>query len=194
MTKGQKLGAFAVAVVCGAALVWLWIARPAVCRYEACGEPLETPIAAILTLVLVVDVPICFLILIGKPPLMTLAPLIPSAEERANRKRLKERQILDDDAFYERFYAGTGIPKEIPLCLRRVYTSELFMAAVWPEDKAVEFDGELDFGRVLWRVQREFGVQFMKEDIRDIDGSFDSVVQLVARSEKRSRPAHWQKT
>jgi hypothetical protein len=104
MTKGQMIGAFAIAVICGAALAWLWpIAR----RNELFGGgPVQTVLFAVLVMVLVVlvvDLPVCFLILIGKPPIMTLSPLIPSAEERANRKRLKQRQLLDDDAFYEQF-------------------------------------------------------------------------------------------
>jgi hypothetical protein len=55
------------------------------------------------------------------------------------------------------------------------------MEKVWPEDKAAEFDWELDFGDVLARVESDFGVRFTKEEIRQIDGSFDSVVRLVAR-------------
>ena len=127
MTKGQIVGAFAMAVICGAALAWLCHAQPAFGRHELCGGQVQTVLFVILTMVLVVDLPICFLILIGKPPIMTLSPLIPSAEERANWKRLKERELLDDDAFYERFYAGTGIPKEIPL--RLTYQEQLTKAA-----------------------------------------------------------------
>jgi hypothetical protein len=182
MTKGQMIAAFAIAVICGAALAWLCHAQPAVGRIELFGGgPVQTALFIILVVVLVVDLPICFLILIGKPPIMTLSPLIPSAEERTNWKRLKEREVLDDDAFYERFYRGSGIPKEIPLRLRRSYANGLLMDRVWPEDKAVEFDWELDFGDVLDRAERDFGVRFTDEEIGQIDGSFDSVVRLVAK-------------
>jgi hypothetical protein len=179
MTRGQKVGAFAIAVICGAALAWLWsIVR----RNELTGGgSVQTAFFTILGMVLVVDLPICFLILIGKPPIMTLSPLIPSAEERANWKRFTQRELLDDEAFFQRFYAGTGISKEIPLRLRRLYTKELLIDRVWPEDKTVEFDWELDFGDVLDRVEREFGVRFTKDEVEQIDGSFDSIVRLVAK-------------
>lgn len=182
MTKGQMIGAFAIAVICGATLAWLSYVHSAAGRNGLFGSgPVQTALFVILVIVLVVDLPVCFLIVIRKPPIMTLSPLIPSAEERANWKRLKQRELLDDDAFYERFYAGTDIPKEIPLCLRRLYAEELQMDEVWPEDNAVEFDGELDFGDVLDRAERDFGVRFTEEEIRQIDGSFGSVVKLVAK-------------
>jgi hypothetical protein len=180
MTKGQMIAALAIAVVCGAVVAWLCYAQPASGRHELFGAQVQTLLVVVLAIVLVVDVPICCMILIGKPPIMTLLPLIPSAEERTHWKRLKERPLLDDDAFYERFYAGTGIPKEIPLRLRTLYAEQLLMDAVWPEDKAVEFDWELDFGDLLGMVEAVFSVRFTEEDITHIDGSFDSVVRLVA--------------
>jgi hypothetical protein len=182
MTKGQKTGAFALAAICGAALAGLCHVQPAVGRNGLSGGgPLWSVLFAILTMVLVVDLPICVLILIGRPPVITLSPLIPSAEERANWKRLKQRQLLDDDAFYERFYAGTGISKEIPIRLRRSYAVGLLMDRVWPEDKAVEFDWEVDFGDVLAAAENDFGVRFTNDEAGQIDGSFDSVVRLVAK-------------
>jgi hypothetical protein len=181
MTKGQMIGAFVVAIVCGAVVTWLCFGHPSFGGYKLGGAPIWAWLVGVLGTVLVVDVPICFMILIGHPPVMTLSPLIPSAEERAHWKRLRERPLLNDDAFYERFYAGTGIPKEIPFRLRRQYAEELRMDAVWPEDKAREFDWELDFGDLLGMVEKDFGVRFTEEDIRHLDGSFDSLVRSVTK-------------
>src|SRR5689334_9121299 len=38
--------------------------------------------------------PICLLYLIGRPPVMSLSPLVPSPESRAFRKLLRERPAL----------------------------------------------------------------------------------------------------
>lgn len=56
-----------------------------------------------LGVVFVVALPLCLLILVGYPP-MTLSPLIPSATERARWRELRDRPLLDDAAFYQRFY------------------------------------------------------------------------------------------
>ena len=55
------------------------------------------------------------------------------------------------------------------------------MDKVWPEDKAEEFDWEIDFADVLGMVEGEFGVKFTEADIGHIDGSFDSIVRALAK-------------
>ncbi len=181
MTKGQRIAALAIAVICGTILAWLWYAHPQFGGFKRGGMTLIDWLVVILILILLIDLPTCFMILIGHPPVMTLSPLIPSAEERACWKRLRERPLLDDDAFYERFYAGTGIPKEVPIRLRRRYAKGLLMDKVWPEDKAAEFDWEVDFADVLGMAENEFGVKFTEADIGVIDRSFDSIVRVVAK-------------
>jgi hypothetical protein len=44
----------------------------------------------------IMAIPICFLYLIGKPIVMTLVPLVDSAESRAFRKELRQRAVLSD--------------------------------------------------------------------------------------------------
>jgi hypothetical protein len=58
--------------------------------------------------VLVFDLPVCFFILIGHPPVLTLALLLPSKEEREFHRALRLRPRLSNDEFFARFYAGTG--------------------------------------------------------------------------------------
>jgi hypothetical protein len=183
MTKGQKIAAFAIAVVCGIVFAWLWYAYPQRSGGKVVEPHLVGWIAGILGLILLFDLPICFLILIGHPPVMTLSPLLPSGEERACRRQVRERPLLTDDAFYERFYANTGVSKEIVSRLRRLYAEQLPvpMEKVWPADKATDVDWELDFADVLGMVESEFGICFTKEDLADLNGSFDSLVRSVAK-------------
>ncbi len=117
----------------------------------------------ILGTILVFDLPVCVLILIGRPPVMTLSPLLPSAEERRFQKIVRERPRLSDDKFHDRFYRDSGVPPHVPIRLRKIYATELGMDRVWPEDKATDFDGELDFADLVTTVADEFGVRLTEE-------------------------------
>jgi hypothetical protein len=54
---------------------------------------------AVLLIWHIVAIPIGFLYLIGKPVVMTLAPLVPSAESRAFRRQLCGRPALSSEEF-----------------------------------------------------------------------------------------------
>lgn len=133
--------------------------------------------------------------------------LLPAGEpgdesERAYEAELRRRPPLDDDVLYERYYAGSGVPRSIPLRYRQLLRSILGidLAALQPQDNiALIFEG-LDFADVLYRINREFRVSIpldaLKVDPRDladatpsIDGTFDSVVRyLTAISPERTPP------
>ena len=113
-------------------------------------------------------------------------------------EQARQRPRLDDDAFYEQFYAGTGIPKDIPVRLRIVFANMVGVAprTIRPEDNCLLIHEELDLAELIWGLEREFK---MKVDIEtafegpighkgkttlcrgEIDGSFDSVVRYLAR-------------
>ena len=81
-----------------------------------------------------------------------------SESERAYSEQLQLRTKLNDDEFYATFYGGTGIQKDIPIRLRKLYEKIIGedLSALHPEDdQALIYDG-LDFLDVLYRVQREF--------------------------------------
>jgi acyl carrier protein len=172
LTRLEAVTPFVIAAVSGALLVLVWSFRPF-------GD-FDSWMIGILGTILIFDLPVCVLILIGRPPVMSLSPLLPSAEERKFRKAVRERPRLSDDEFYERFYEEAGIPEHIPIRLRKIYAAELGMDGVWPEDKATDFNGELDFADLLDAVADEFGVQFADQEIGQLDGSFDSIVRNVA--------------
>src|SRR5262249_25686582 len=116
-TKGQYTWWFITAAVASRLLIAGILAMP---HLPEEGKCVVCGMVTILAMVLVVDLPVCFLILIGRPPVMTLSPLIPSAEERARWREMRARPWLDDEEFWTLFYADSEIPKEIPLRLRKL--------------------------------------------------------------------------
>lgn len=127
--------------------------------------------------------------------------------ERAYEAELRLRPPLDDEAFYERYYAGSDVPREIPLRYRKLLKSILGidLAGLQPQDNiALIFDG-LDFADVLYRINHEFRVSIPLKSVSHvpyssgdsspmIDGTFDSVVRYLAfisrkRTPRESSPA-----
>ena len=171
MTRREAIVPFVIAGLSGALLAWIWFTRPF-------GD-FDFWLVGILGAILIFDLPVCILIVIGRPPVMSLAPLLPSAEERRFRRVVRERPLLSDDEFSDRFYRDSGILPNIPIRLRKIYAAELGMDRVWPEDKATDFDGELDFADLLDAIADEFGVPFTDHEIGQMDGSFDSIVKCL---------------
>jgi hypothetical protein len=138
---------------------------------------------------LVYTLPVTVLYLVGRPPVMTLAPLWPSAESRAFRRELRSRAALSDDEFYARFYAGSGVPRDVPARLRHVLVEfdPLSERAV-PHDRLWLLNDELDFADVLHRAGQEFGVRFTRADYPAVDGTLASLVQLVHARRGPGRP------
>jgi hypothetical protein len=130
--------------------------------------------------------------------LALLANCCLSKEERAYEDELGKRPKLDDDEFFEQFYAASGIPKDIPVRLRKLYKEMLGEehSALQPQDNLAFIYGEIDFADVLYRVGREFKLKIPLETATkapltykgkssstgEIDGTFDSVVRYLAKA------------
>jgi hypothetical protein len=128
----------------------------------------------------VVAIPIGFLYLIGKPIVMTLSPLIPSAESRAFRRQLRDRPVLGDEEFYARYYEASVVPREIPVRLRRLLLDlDPLTERVLPSDRLYLLNDDLDFADVLYLIEREFGIDFTRADHQLIDGTLDQLIRLV---------------
>ena len=112
----------------------------------------------VLGLILLVDIPLCVLILVGYPATMTLSPLVSSAAERAKWREMRQRPQLSDDEFLERYYAATSIPRDIPLHLRSVYSEQLGIDKVQPDDIATDFDGNSISG--IWPSKCNMNLAF----------------------------------
>jgi hypothetical protein len=129
---------------------------------------------------LIVTLPIAFLYLIGHPPVMSLAPLIPSAESRAFRKEVRARPILEDDEFYARFYGDSGVSPDIVAKVRKCVTEWVPLAErAIPTDNLGLLDDELDFVDVLHWIGNEFDIRFTRADYPLLDGTLGSLIRLV---------------
>lgn len=143
---------------------------------------LSSVIVGVCGVVLVFTLPICVLTLLGHQPVMTLSPLVPSSHQRAKWRDMRQRPELSDKEFYFQFYGSTGIPEEIPLRLRGVYAGQLGISRVLPNDKATDFDEELDFCDLLFAVAEEFSIEFTEAEVKELAtvGTFEAIVRCVA--------------
>jgi hypothetical protein len=128
---------------------------------------------------LVFSLPVAFLRLIGRPPVMSLSPLVSSPEVRAFRRELQARPALSDAEFHARFYAGSGTPRDIPARVRRCLSEFDRLADRVVPDDLLLFNDELDFTHVLDRVGGEFGVRFTAQDYALADGTLDNLVRMI---------------
>ena len=162
------------------AIVGLWTAG-------TLGIP-ATWLLGILWTWLAFTLPIGVLYLIGHLPVMTLSPLLPSAESRAFRQELKCRPAWTDEEFYDRFYAGSGIPRDIPARIRRCLMEfDRLAERVVPTDRLplLPIIEELDYADVLESVGEELGVALAEADYPAVDGTLDNLIRLVhARRER----------
>jgi hypothetical protein len=142
-----------------------------------------------LTMWLIVTLPIAFLYLIGKPPVITLAPLVDSAEARAYKRELKRRVPMDDAAFCEQFYPDDFCGQEIAVRLRRLCANFVhpLLTKVYPHDLFYLACEELDLADLIFEIQMEFGLVFAPGDIEPIGGSFDWWVGVVKRAVAKQR-------
>ena len=143
--------------------------------------------------VLIFDLPVCVWVLIdwirtGQPPELHFSPLIPCREEREFHRRLRERPKLNDDEFYETYFAAANVPPEVPIRLRRLVedATGLDLDGLHPDDNLIWADAELDFADVLYRIEREFGVAIPLESFTIEDARFGSLVELIAKGSARS--------
>jgi acyl carrier protein len=119
--------------------------------------------------------------------LALLGDLIFYASHSRLERKLAARPELDDQAFYEACYGGSGIPRHIPIRVRKVYVEQLgdCWKGLRPEDNACDVYSDLDFAELLYEVEDEFGIKIPIEEMKKMDGTFDAVVRFLA---SRQRP------
>jgi acyl carrier protein len=114
--------------------------------------------------------------------LALLGDLLFDASHSRFEKELADRPRLDDQAFYEAHYGSSGIPEDIPIRVRKVFVEQLgdCWKGVRPDDNVCESDPDLDLAELLYEIEDEFGIKIPDEEMRKMDGSFDSIVRFVA--------------
>lgn len=177
---------FVIAVpgVIVAVLLWFWRPLPRDPNAIAFG---------VTTALLVFGLPVCILVLIewlrtGEPPELSLSPLIQCREEREFHRNLRKRQKLNDGDFYDTYYANSGIPRRFPMELRMSLEGVfgLDFAALHPADNLIYADVELDWADLICRVNREFDIAIPKDEVRELDGTFDSLLRCIVQNHRKT--------
>ena len=124
--------------------------------------------------------PIAVLYLVGHPPIITLAPLLPSAEVTAFWRELAARPVLSDAEFYARFYAGSGIPKDMPARVRRFLVEQFdpIVGRAVPADSLLVLTEGLEYAELLLEVGEEFELHFGRDNAPKV-GTLDDLIRLV---------------
>jgi hypothetical protein len=151
--------------------VWIFRSRP----FGAWDE-IFFPLVSIW---LAFSLPVTFLYLIGKPPVMTLAPLMDSAAERAYWKELRSRPDLTDAEFLAEFCSESNIRNDVPLRLRQILDTTVGwpLLRLHPSDFLGVID--VDFADVTYVIQKRFRVPFGIPELDGWDGRFDSLVTRI---------------
>lgn len=90
---------------------------------------------------------------------------------------------LEAEEFYRTYFGNSTVPKDIPIRVRKVLVDQLgyrWNRATPLDNPGLEND-ELDPADIFDLIADEFCISFPLEEMRQLDGSFDSIVQYVAR-------------
>jgi hypothetical protein len=90
-----------------------------------------------------------------------------SESERAYHAILQTRPKRNDDEFFDEFYAGSSIPRDLPIRLRKLYEKIIGVdfSALRPDDNHALIHDGLNFADVIYRVGREFGLNIPIETV-----------------------------
>ena len=121
------------------------------------------------------------------PEVVICRSLVRAALGKRLGAKMSERPVLDDAAFFDTYYASSGIPADIPIRTRMIIAEQLGKSwrGIRPADNIPQMDEEFDFADVMFEIAEEFGIRISLEDIQLLDGTFDSAVRYVAS--RRSR-------
>jgi hypothetical protein len=116
----------------------------------------------------------------GRPPELSFYRIFVSRDEL--HWKLRHRPKLNDEEFYEAFYAGSGIPRELPAQLRSrlQLMFGLELASLRPQDNLGEADRWLDWTDVFYVIDREFKVSIPREAWDEFDGTFNCLLRMIA--------------
>jgi hypothetical protein len=152
------------------------------------GRPVKNPpsvLFMVMGTILVFDISACIYVFVkwlraGEPPALSLCPLFFCRVEREFRRALRERPKLSNDEFYDAYYSDSGISRQLPGQLRKSLEDALGMdlAALHPDDNLMDADHEVDWGDVLWRIERKYKVVVPIEAFV-VDGTFDSLLRHI---------------
>jgi hypothetical protein len=108
--------------------------------------------------------------------------LLKPANEREFEEQLRNRPCLTDDEFVCTYYPDGDIPAEIPIKVRAILAMKLGEGwmKVLPRDNPGLVYGEIDPWDIYRGICKELGVSISLDDARQLEGTFDSIVQYLA--------------
>jgi len=114
--------------------------------------------------------------------IQSLLDCVKPERERTFERDLARRVAMDNETFCRTYYGDPDIPKEIPIRLRKLFSHQLgqHRERLAPTDKPTDVYDDLDLYELLVEVQDEFGVRMSNQELSQLDGSFDSIVRLLA--------------
>lgn len=112
---------------------------------------------------------------------MELSAWLGSLPLNEHEREMDARLHVDDKIFYDSYYAGTGIPNDIPIRLRRLVAHQLGRPweKVVPSDNLPSIDPELDMYELLVEIDEEFKVSIAETEVAGQLDTFDSIVQCL---------------
>lgn len=99
------------------------------------------------------------------------------ASERAFWREWEQRERLNDEAFYQMYYANSDVPADIPKRLRPIYGDYFGIdpAKLRPHDIPPGF-GEMCTADLVQQVESEFDITISDSDTEQMDGSLHSII------------------
>jgi len=101
--------------------------------------------------------------------------------ERNYLQKCKIRPALSDDEFIATYYSECPFSAEIPLRIRKVFREQEKCYKVIPTDTVWEMSDDIPFVELMQEIAEEFDIDISISEIEDLNGSFDSIVRLVAK-------------
>ena len=110
-----------------------------------------------------------------------LGYLLAAPTERRYLEECKARPSFSDPEFYDTYYRDSGIPSEVVSKVRKVFADQLDLTKVIPSDVLGPIFPDLDFWEVMLEIAEELDCDPRKDNIEELDGTFDSFVKWAAR-------------
>lgn len=101
--------------------------------------------------------------------------------ERSYFDSLRSRDPISDATFHQDHYSNSKITFDTCARVRRVLCDQLRMCNTLPSDNVARIFEDVDISEVCFELAGEFGIQFPKAEIQELDGTVDSLIRLTQR-------------
>lgn len=114
--------------------------------------------------------------------------VLSSRVEREYVRKCKSRPLLSDEEFLDNFYSQSPFPVDIPLRIRKLFREQEGADRVIPTDCVWDMSDDFLMDELMYEISEEFRIEVRDHEIVSLDGTFDSIVKLVAQKVSSSQP------